>query len=255
MKLSDLKIIVTGGAQGMGAHFARRLAEAGAQVAVGDVQETGLASLAEHTQGLAGQVHTRRLDVANETDVAEFVAWARTAMGGLNGLINNAGILRDGLLVKKDRTTGAIARLSREQWQQVIDVNLTGATWMVREVVSTIAEANLGPGVVVNMSSIARHGNRGQSNYSAAKAALAANTNTWSREFAAFGVRVGAVAPGMIETPMTQGMNQKARDALVASIPVGRIGLPEDIWLAVKFVLECDYFNGRTIDVDGGLSM
>jgi 3-oxoacyl-[acyl-carrier protein] reductase len=255
MKLSDLKIIVTGGAQGMGAHFARRLAEAGAQVAVGDVQETGLASLAEHTQGLAGAVHTRRLDVANETDVAEFVAWARTAMGGLNGLINNAGILRDGLLVKKDRTTGAIARLSREQWQQVIDVNLTGATWMVREVVATMAEANLGPGVIVNMSSIARHGNRGQSNYSAAKAALAANTNTWSREFAAFGVRVGAVAPGMIETPMTQGMNQKARDALVASIPVGRIGLPEDIWLAVKFVLECDYFNGRTIDVDGGLSM
>jgi 3-oxoacyl-[acyl-carrier protein] reductase len=255
MKLSDLKIIVTGGAQGMGAHFARRLAEAGAQVAVGDVQETGLAALAEHTQGLPGQVHTRRLDVASETDVAEFVTWARQAMGGLNGLINNAGILRDGLLVKKDRTTGQVARLSREQWQQVIDVNLTGATLMVREVVATMAEANLGPGVVVNMSSIARHGNRGQSNYSAAKAALAANTNTWAREFAPFGVRVGAVAPGMIETPMTQGMNQKARDALVASIPVGRIGLPEDIWLAVKFVLECDYFNGRTIDVDGGLSM
>jgi 3-oxoacyl-[acyl-carrier protein] reductase len=255
MKLSDLKIIVTGGAQGMGAHFARRLAEAGAQVAVGDVQETGLAALAEHTQGLPGQVHTRRLDVASETDVAEFVAWARQAMGGLNGLINNAGILRDGLLVKKDRTTGQVARLSREQWQQVIDVNLTGATLMVREVVAIMAEANLGPGVVVNMSSIARHGNRGQSNYSAAKAALAANTNTWAREFAPFGVRVGAVAPGMIETPMTQGMNQKARDALVASIPVGRIGLPEDIWLAVKFVLECDYFNGRTIDVDGGLSM
>jgi 3-oxoacyl-[acyl-carrier protein] reductase len=255
MKLSDLKIIVTGGAQGMGAHFARRLAEAGAQVAVGDVQETGLAALAEHTQGLPGQVHTRRLDVASETDVAEFVTWARQAMGGLNGLINNAGILRDGLLVKKDRTTGQVARLSREQWQQVIDVNLTGATLMVREVVATMAEANLGPGVVVNMSSIARHGNRGQSNYSAAKAALAANTNTWAREFAPFGVRVGAVAPGMIETPMTQGMNQKARDTLVASIPVGRIGLPEDIWLAVRFVLECDYFNGRTIDVDGGLSM
>jgi hypothetical protein len=104
------------------------------------------------------------------------------------------------------------------------------------------------------MSSIARHGNRGQSNYVSAKAALAANTVTWAREFAAFGIRVGAVAPGMIETPMTQGMNQKARDALVANIPVGRIGLPEDIWLAVKFVLECDYFNGRCIDVDGGLT-
>ena len=91
--------------------------------------------------------------------------------------------------------------------------------------------------------------------YTAAKAALAANAVTWAREFGVFGVRVGAVAPGMIETPMTQGMNQKARDALVANIPVGRIGAPEDIWRAVKFVLECDYFNGRTIDVDGGLSM
>jgi 3-oxoacyl-[acyl-carrier protein] reductase len=111
------------------------------------------------------------------------------------------------------------------------------------------------PGVVVNMSSIARHGNRGQSNYVSAKAALAANTVTWAREFAPYGIRVAAVAPGMIETPMTQGMNQKARDGLVAMIPVGRIGLPEDIWLAVKFALECDYFNGRTIDVDGGLVM
>ena len=91
--------------------------------------------------------------------------------------------------------------------------------------------------------------------YSAAKAALATNTKTWSQEFAPFGIRVGAVAPGMVETPMTAGMNQKARDALVAAIPVGRVGVPEDIWLAVRFVIECDYFNGRTIDVDGGLSM
>ena len=84
---------------------------------------------------------------------------------------------------------------------------------------------------------------------------LVTNTVTWSREWGPFGIRCGAVAPGMIETPMTQGMNQKARDALVANVPVGRVGLPEDIWLAVKFVCECDYFNGRTIDVDGGLSM
>jgi 3-oxoacyl-[acyl-carrier protein] reductase len=255
MQLSQLQIIVTGAAQGMGAHFARRLAEAGAQVAAGDVQESGLAALATDAKGLPGAIHTRRLDVSSESDVAAFVAWAHEAMGGLNGLINNAGILRDGLLVKKDRTTGAIAKLTREQWQAVIDVNLTGATFMVRDVVATMAEKGQSPGVIVNMSSIARHGNRGQSNYSAAKAALAANTVTWSREFGQFGIRVGAVAPGMIETPMTQGMNQKARDALVANIPVGRIGVPEDIWVAVKFVLECDYFNGRTIDVDGGLSM
>jgi 3-oxoacyl-[acyl-carrier protein] reductase len=255
MQLSQLKIIVTGGAQGMGAHFARRLAEAGAQVAVGDVKEEGLAELAKSTAGLPGRVHTRKLDVSNEADVGAFVEWAHGAMGGLNGLVNNAGILRDGLLVKKDKTTGAITKLTKEQWDAVIGVNLTGATFMVRDTVAKMVATEQKPGVVVNLSSVARHGNRGQSNYVSAKAALAANTVTWAREFAPFGVRVGSVAPGMIETPMTQGMNQKARDGLVAMIPVGRIGVPEDIWLAVKFVLECDYFNGRTIDVDGGLVM
>lgn len=255
MQLSSLKIIVTGAAQGMGAHFARRLAEAGAQVAAGDVKEEGLAQLAESARGLPGKIHTRKLDVSSEADVGAFVEWAHGAMGGLNGLVNNAGILRDGLLVKKDRTTGAITKMTKDQWDAVIGVNLTGATFMVRDVVAKMVATEQKPGVIVNMSSIARHGNRGQSNYVSAKAALAANTLTWSREFAPFGIRVGAVAPGMIETPMTQGMNQKARDALVANIPVARIGVPEDIWLAVKFVLECDYFDGRTIDVDGGLAM
>ena len=255
MHLSQFKIIVTGAAQGMGAHISRRLAEAGAQVAAGDVKEDGLAALAEAARGLPGKIHTRKLDVANEADVGAFVEWAFGAMGGLNGLVNNAGILRDGLLVKKDKTTGAVTKLTKEQWDAVIGVNLTGATFMVRDTVAKMVATEQKPGVIVNMSSIARHGNRGQSNYVSAKAALAANTVTWSREFAPFGIRVGAVAPGMIETPMTQGMNQKARDALVANIPVGRIGVPEDIWLAVKFVLECDYFDGRTIDVDGGLAM
>jgi 3-oxoacyl-[acyl-carrier protein] reductase len=253
MNLSQLKIIITGGAQGMGAHFARRLAEAGAQVAAGDVKEEGLAQLAESTRGLPGKVHTRKLDVSNEADVTAFVDWAYGAMGGLNALVNNAGILRDGLLVKKDKTTGEITKMSKDQFEAVINVNLTGATMMVREVVAKMVSAEQKPGVIVNMSSIARHGNRGQSNYVSAKAALAANTTTWAREFAPFGVRVCGVAPGMVETPMTQGMNQKARDAIVAQIPVGRIGTPEDLWLAVKFCLECDYFNARTFDVDGGM--
>jgi 3-oxoacyl-[acyl-carrier protein] reductase len=248
MQLNQLKVIVTGGAQGMGAHFAKRLLEAGAQVTAGDVNEEKLAELP------AG-VHRRKLDVSNEQDCVDFVAFAHEKMGGLNSLINNAGILRDGLLVKKDKTTGEIKKMSNADWNAVIGVNLTGATMMVRETIAKMAATDTKGGVIVNLSSVARHGNRGQSNYVAAKSALAANTVTWAREFAAFGVRVGAVAPGMIETPMTQGMNQKARDALVAAIPVARIGVPEDIWLAVKFVLECDYFNGRTIDVDGGLSM
>src|SRR6202007_2689131 len=136
----------------------------------------------------------------------------------------------------KDKNTGQVVKMSLEQFNAVVNVNMVGATLMVREVVAKMVEREQRPGVIVNMSSVARHGNRGQSNYVSAKAALAANTVTWAREFAPFGIRVGAVAPGMIETPMTQGMNQKARDALVANVPVGRVGVPEDIWLAVKFV-------------------
>lgn len=248
MELKDLKVIVTGAARGMGHYFCTQLSAAGAKVCAGDVDEAGLATL-------PAAVFRRKLDVSKEEECSAFVSWAFDQMGGLNGLVNNAGILRDGLLVKKDRNTGAVTKLATADWNLVIGINLTGATLMVRETVAKMVEKEQRPGVIVNMSSVARHGNRGQSNYVSAKAALAANTVTWGREFAAFGIRVGAIAPGMIETPMTQGMNQKARDALVAAVPVGRVGQPDDIWRAVKFVFECDYFNARTIDVDGGLSM
>jgi len=255
MNLAAVKCIVSGGAQGLGRHVAVRLCQAGAQVAIGDVNAQGLADTLELARGSSGKLHARTLDVTQEQDVRSFVEWAHGAMGGLNALINNAGILRDGLLVKKDRHTGQLSVLSREAWDAVLAVNLTGATVLVREVVRKMVETDTRPGVVVNMSSIARHGNRGQSNYVAAKAALAANTVTWAREFAPFGIRVTAVAPGMVDTPMTRSMNARAREALVSAIPVGRIGEPEDIWRAVQFCIECDYFDGRTVDVDGGLNM
>lgn len=245
MQIAELKVIVTGAGAGMGAHFARRLHESGAQVVAADIDAAAL-------DGLPAGIFKVRLDVSDEDQCADAVRKAAGHMGGVNALINNAGILRDGLLVKRDRTTGAISKLSAANWHAVLAVNLTGATFMVRETVAHMAEAGLRPGVVVNLSSIARHGNRGQSNYVAAKAALAANTVTWSREFAPFGVRVCAVAPGVIDTPMTRGMNQAALERIVMGIPVGRIGQPEDIWQAVRFCLECEYFNGRTIDVDGG---
>jgi 3-oxoacyl-[acyl-carrier protein] reductase len=248
MQLSGLSVIVTGAARGRGAHFCRRLAQAGARVAAGDIDERGLAELPE-------SVARRRLDVSSEEECRSFVAWAAEALGGLNALVNNAGIIRDGLLVRRDKGSGEVKLLSLDDWDAVIAVNLTGATLMLRETAAHMLRTGTRPGVIVNLSSVARHGNRGQSSYVAAKAALAANTVTWARELAAHGIRVGAIAPGMIETPMTQGMNQKARDALVAAVPVGRIGTPEDIWRALQFVIECDYFNARCVDVDGGLSM
>src|SRR5215472_13453985 len=183
MILSQLKIIVSGGAQGMGRHFAVRLVEAGAQVAIGDVNEAGMAETASLAKG-PGKLYARKLNVADEADVAAFVDWAFGEMRGLNALVNNAGILRDGLLVKKDKETGQVKTLSKEQWDAVIAVNLTGATLLARDVVAKMVDKGQKPGVVVNMSSVARHGNRGQSNYAAAKAALATNAVTWAREFA-----------------------------------------------------------------------
>src|SRR5262249_36211485 len=172
MRLEDTKLIVTGAAQGLGRHFCLRLVEAGGQVTAGDVNEAGLASLAEETKRLRGRLAFRKLDGGSEAEGVAFVDFAYKEKGGPNGPVKNGGILRDGLLVKKDKTTGAVVKLSREQWQSVIDVNLTGATWMVRDVVGKMVETGT-KGVIVNMSSIARQGNRGQSNYAAAKAALA----------------------------------------------------------------------------------
>ena len=247
MELDQLKVIITGGASGLGEHFAKQLLAAGAQVTVGDVNEEGLAALPEG-------IHRRRLNVADQDEIASFVPWAAEQMGGLNSLINNAGIIRDGLWVGKSRKTGEIRRMSRQDWDQVIAINLTGAAFMVQEVVAHMIDHDE-PGVIVNISSIARHGNRGQTNYVAAKAALAANTRTWMKEFAPYGIRVAAVAPGATETSMTANMNQKALDMIKASVPLGRMGKPEDIWRAVKFIFDCDYFTGETIDVHGGAAL
>ena len=253
MDVRGKTILVTGAGQGIGRSMAVHFARKGANLALLDTNAQSVKETQAHCTQLGVVARSYVASAANEDSVVGALDRVTADFGGLDGLINNAGIVRDGMLVKV-RDGQVVGKLTLAEWQAVIDVNLTGATLIARDVVAKMAETGQ-KGVVVNISSIARHGNRGQSNYSAAKAALAANTKTWAQEFAGFGIRVGAIAPGMVETPMTQGMNQKARDALVAAIPVGRIGLVEDLWLAVKFVLECDYFDGRTIDVDGGLSM
>ena len=247
MELQSAKVVITGGAKGMGHFFARAAAEAGAKVCVGDVDQGGLRTL-------PSSVHHAPLDVTSTESRKAFLDEASEALGGINVLINNAGILRDALLVKKDRKTGEISVLSDDQWQQVLDVNLTGATMMVRDTVERMLTDQLAEGVIVNMSSISRYGNRGQSNYVASKAALAANTVTWAREFAPFNIRVGAIAPGMIETPMTQEMSDRAREAAVGAVPLKRIGQPEEVWKGLQFIIECTYFTGSTIDIHGGLT-
>lgn len=255
MQLSGSKAIVTGGASGMGRHFVLSLAKAGADVACADVNADGIAALIEETKDLPGTVHGFECNVADEASVEAFVKSASETLGGLNILVNNAGIFRDGLLVKQDKETGEIKKMSLRKWQSVIDVDLTGPFLMTREFAANVIQGDAGPAVIVNISSIARHGNRGQTNYSAAKAGLVADTRLWAIELARHGIRTGAIAPGFVDTPILQGMPEGVLQAMLKPVPLRRVGSPEEMWLAVKFIIECDYFTGRCIDVDGGLSI
>ncbi len=251
MKLEDLKIIVTGAASGLGLCFATELAAAGAKVMACDVNAEALKSLDEST---GDNVKTFIANVADEASVIALVEATAAAFGGVNGLINNAGIFRDSLLVSKDKDSGEIRKMSLKHWQQVIDVDLTGPFLCTREVAAHMVQHGA-PGVIVNISSVSRHGNRGQSNYSAAKAGLIADTKLWGEELARHGIRVGAIAPGFVQTPILDAMRPEVLDKLLTAVPLRRAGKPIEMWQAVRFILECDYFTSRCIDVDGGITL
>jgi 3-oxoacyl-[acyl-carrier protein] reductase len=254
MRLSNARAIVTGAAGGLGGCFALELVRAGARVMAGDTNAAGLRRLASEAEELAGEIFVGKLDITDEASVAELVAGAAEQMGGLNVLVNSAGIARDGLLVQSG-DGGESQRLPLAQWRKVVDVNLTGQFLMAREFAARVVESGTRDAVIVNLSSIARAGNPGQSNYSASKSGLDACTRTWALELGRHGIRVGGVAPGVTETGFLEGFSEEALARLKAGIPLGRLGRPEEIWQAVKFILECDFFTGRTVEVDGGASM
>jgi len=255
MNLSEVKAIVTGGASGMGRTFALELAKAGAQVTIADVDDSKMADVSAASADARGKVYTAYCNVTSEDSVAKLIAAARADMGGLNVLINNAGIFRDHLLVKVDKETGTVKKMSLEAWNSVVNVDLTGPFLCTREFAASVIQAGTKSAVVVNISSIARHGNVGQSNYSAAKAGLIADTRVWGNELARYGIRVGAVAPGFVDTPILQGMRPEVLEGMLKAVPLRRSASPEEIYMAVKFIVECDYFTGRCVDVDGGLSL
>jgi 3-oxoacyl-[acyl-carrier protein] reductase len=250
MRLEEVRAIVTGAASGLGRHFARELVGAGASVFAGDIDADGLEQLKAEADPLPGRIHTGKLDVRQETSVVEFVQAAGEEFGGVNVLVNNAGILRDGLLSQEE--DGWVRKLPSAQWKQVLDVNLTGPYLMTREVVADLITRGIRQSVVVNLSSVTRSGNPGQSNYSASKAGLDAATRTWALELAHHGVRVAGIAPGVIETPILKHISDDAMKSLAERIPLGRIGTPHEVWLALKFIIECDYFTARILEVDGG---
>jgi 3-oxoacyl-[acyl-carrier protein] reductase len=249
MNLENARVIVTGAASGLGRCFATEFRKAGAAVFAIDLNEEGLESLKEQ-EGIDYHVAS----VSHEEGVVAGVRAAVESLGSVNGLVNNAGIFRDGLLARRDRETGEVRTMGLDQLQPVIDVNLTGTFLCAREVVAHMIEGGEG-GVIVNISSCSRHGNRGQTNYSATKAGVVTMAKLWAEELARHQIRVGAVAPGFADTPILQAMRPEMLEKMLAQVPLRRAARPEEIFQAVRFIFECDYFTGRCIDVDGGISM
>jgi 3-oxoacyl-[acyl-carrier protein] reductase len=251
MNLEELRIMVTGAARGIGRHLALQLCRAGAKVLAVDLDGQGLKTLAEEVATFGGVLRTSITDVAREPEVVAAVERGSSDFGSLNGAINCAGIYRDGLLVSSEGDGEAI-RFPLAQWQRVIDVDLTGTFLVTREVAAQMLERKVKPGIIINFSSISRRGNVGQSNYSAAKAGVVADTRLWAHELAPHDIRVAVIAPGLIQTPILKGMPPDVLEGYVSRVPLRRLGRVEEIFAGVRFIIECDYFTGRCVDIDGG---
>jgi 3-oxoacyl-[acyl-carrier protein] reductase len=246
-------VLVTGAGRGIGRSLAGYFAAKGANLALLDTNAADLDETREHCTGLGVVARSYVADAANEDEVVGALGQVTVDFGRLDGLINNAGIVRDAMLVKV-RDGQVVDKMTLAQWQAVIDVNLTGVFLCAREAAQHMINAGAG-GVIVNVSSISRAGNAGQTNYSAAKAGVAAMTVVWAKELARYGIRVGAVAPGFIRTPMVAAMKPEALAKMTAPIPLGRLGEPDEIAHAVGFIFENDLFTGRCLEVDAGLRM
>ena len=251
MEVSGKTFVVTGAARGLGLAISQSLAEQNANVMMADMDETALneslASLPENT----GKQAIIAANVTVEADVKALFDAAEAEFGPVSGLVNNAGILRDGMLVKV-KEGQVVDRMSLDAWQAVIDVNLTGVFLCGREAAERMIVSGE-QGVIVNISSISRAGNVGQSNYAAAKAGVVALTTTWAKELARYGIRCAAIAPGVFETDMVASMKAEARERFVQMIPAKRTGQVTELADAVNFIVKNDYYTGRVLELDGGL--
>jgi 3-oxoacyl-[acyl-carrier protein] reductase len=253
MDISNKTVVVTGAGRGIGRAIALKLARQGADIALFDLNADDL----EETRALCAtqsvQARGYRVNVADEGEVSAAMTRVATDFGRLDGLVNNAGIVRDGLLVKvKDGEV--VGRMTMDQWNAVIGVNLSGVFLCAREAAAHMIELGNG-GVIVNISSISRAGNAGQSNYSAAKAGVESMGVVWAKELARYGIRVGSIAPGFTHTEILSSMRPEVLDKLTAPVPLKRLGQPEEIAHAVLFIFENDFFTGRCLEVDGGLRL
>jgi 3-oxoacyl-[acyl-carrier protein] reductase len=236
--------LVTGGAQGIGKAIALALAREGAEVAVTDVNKDGAEEAAREIAELGGRTWALAGDVSSFDEAREMVEKVREEAGRIDILVNNAGITRDSLLL----------RMKEEAWDSVIAVNLKGAFNFCKAAVPAMVKQRWGR--IINMSSVVgAMGNAGQVNYAASKAGLIGLTKSLSREVAVRGITVNAVAPGFIDTAMTQALPEKVRDALLAQIPAGRLGGVEDVVAATLFLASpmSGYITGQVLHVNGGM--
>ena len=253
MQIANNTFVVTGAAQGLGEAISLELADSRARLAILDVNPEGLDKTLDACKRKGAEAFAFTCDVSEETSVRRCFASIEEHLGPVAGLINNAGILRDAMLVKvKDGEI--VDRMSLECWQQVIDINLTGVFLCGREAAASMIRSDRG-GVIINISSISRAGNIGQSNYAAAKAGVVALTATWSRELARYGIRSIAIAPGVFETEMVAAMKDDAKERITSAIPLQRTGSLAEMTMTIKFIIENDYLNGRVLELDGGLRL
>jgi 3-oxoacyl-[acyl-carrier protein] reductase len=251
MDLHGKVIVITGAAQGLGQKMAEIMAGQGAKLALADLDHVKLQDTVRLCAKAKAKVNDYPTDVSEETAVETLFNSVNKDFGGVDGLINNAGITSDALLVKT--ADGKVQKkMSLAEFHKVIAVDLRGVFLCAREAAVHMIESNRG-GVILNISSISRAGNVGQTNYAAAKAGVAAMTVTWAKELARYKIRVAGIAPGFSETRMAATIPPKVKDKIVSTIPLRRFAKPEEIARAALFILQDDYYHGRVLEIDGGL--
>lgn len=238
--------LVTGASQGIGRACALALAQAGARVGLAARNETKLKEVAAEIAAAGGSAETFVLDISQEESIKSVAKEAIERLGGLHILVNNAGITRDTLVL----------RMKRNDWDEVLNTNLTGTFLLTQAVLSPMMKARWGR--IINISSVVGEtGQAGQANYAASKAGMIGLTKSLARELASRGITANAVAPGYIETAMTAVLDEKQRSAMLTQVPAGRAGTDEEIAAAVRFLAspEAAYITGHTLDVNGGMYM
>ena len=246
MRLKDKVALITGAGSGMGRATAVLFAREGAKVAVCDINETSAGDVGREIVGAGGQAIHFRVDVTDKDSIARMVEGVMAKWGRIDTLVNNAGIVQDAQLKK----------MTEEQFDDVIDVNLKGVYNCTKAVVDIMLEQH--SGCILNASSIVGlYGNFGQTNYAASKFAVIGMMKTWARELGKKGIRSNAICPGFIETPILKSMPHKVIAMMEEKVPMGRLGKPEEIantyaWLASD---EASYINGAVIEVSGGVTI